>query len=94
MKCKYCDGTGTSNWCVNGTFINCPHCGGTGEVEQTNEECLRSLNTEQLAEWIVNITDYCYMCGSNPQNYRNCPFGKCVDKEHVVEWLKQPHTNE
>ena len=33
MKCKYCDGTGTSNWCVNGCLKPCDYCDGTGEVE-------------------------------------------------------------
>lgn len=55
MKCKYCDGTGTTNWCVNGTFLNCPHCGGTGEVEMTNEEWFTSLSTEEKAKRIINI---------------------------------------
>ena len=58
----------------------------------TNEEWIKSANTERLEEWIDNITDSCYMCGSNPQNYRNCPFGKCIDKKGcAIEWLKQPH---
>ena len=55
MKCKYCDGTGTTNWCVNGTFLNCPRCGGTGEVEMTNEEWFTSLSTEEKAKRIINI---------------------------------------
>ena len=37
MKCKYCDGTGTSNWCINGTFLTCEYCNGTGETKDTNE---------------------------------------------------------
>ena len=32
MKCPYCDGRGTSNICVNGTFKSCSFCNGTGEV--------------------------------------------------------------
>ena len=59
MKCKHCDGTGTTNWCVNGTFVDCPYCGGTGEikVEQTNEEWMHTLNTEQLAD---KLTDFSF----------------------------------
>ena len=37
MKCKHCDGTGITNWCVNGTFVDCPYCGGTGEMEVEKE---------------------------------------------------------
>ena len=83
--------------CGNGLY-QCDDCGThfdkSENIVLTEQEWLQTATTEQLAEWIVNITDYCYMCGSNPQNYRNFPFGKCVDKEHVVEWLKQPHTKE
>ncbi len=31
MECPYCNGTGTSNICVNGTFKTCTYCNGTGE---------------------------------------------------------------
>ena len=70
MKCKYCNGTGISNTCVNGTFKPCSFCDGTGEYEpfdadieldkldsepQTNEEWLRTATTEQLAEFISKI---------------------------------------
>ena len=32
MECPYCNGTGTSNICVNGIFKTCTYCNGTGEV--------------------------------------------------------------
>ena len=87
MKCKHCNGTGTTNWCVNGTFVNCPYCGGTGEMEMemTNEEWLHTLNTEQLAEWIyqerwTHSDGWYELCGHTVKE--------------VVEWLKQPHTTE
>ena len=38
MKCPICDGMGTSNTCVNGTFKPCSFCDGTGEVMTTWEE--------------------------------------------------------
>ena len=34
MKCPICDGSGTSNTCVNGHFKTCEYCNGTGEVFQ------------------------------------------------------------
>lgn len=71
----------------------CIECDGTGEVEMTNEYFLQTATTEELEEWIDNITDSCYSCGINFQNNQNCPFGKCIDKEGcAVEWLKQPHS--
>ena len=100
MKCKYCNGTGTSNTCVNGTFKPCSFCDGTGEYEpfdadieldkldsepQTNEEWLRSATTEQLAEWI-----YQERWTHSDGWYELC--GHTV--KEVVEWLKQPHTTE
>ena len=33
MKCPICDGMGTSNTCVNGTFKPCSFCDGTGKVK-------------------------------------------------------------
>ena len=47
MKCKYCDGTGTSNWCINGIFQPCEYCNGTGEVEVVGD----------------SVTDVCDKCG-------------------------------
>ena len=89
MKCKYCDGTGTTNWCVNGTFINCPHCGGTGEVEQTNEEWFCGIYTEAKAEWLADHMK----CSKCPQQNRcNGYHGGCVAL--MLEWLKQPHQKE
>ncbi len=53
--------------------------------EMTNEKYLKSLSTEQLAEWIVN-TNRCkkdHLC-------LVCKLKLC-DKNAVMEWLKQPH---
>jgi hypothetical protein len=58
MKCKHCNGTGTTNWCVNGTFVDCPYCGGTGEIEVTKEEWLCQLNTVEKAEIIAQLSSY------------------------------------
>jgi len=60
-------------------------------IVQTNEEWLHTLNTEQLAEWLVEVTQYCYECGTDVHNCECCPFGKCIDKGFAMEWLKQPH---
>lgn len=57
---------------------------------QTNEEYLRSCNTEQLAEWIGNVLDE--VCDTNNYNCKNC--FKWCNRNKVAEWLKQPHTFE
>ena len=93
MKCKHCNGTGTTNWCVNGTFVDCPYCGGTGEmeVEMTNDEWRKTCSTEEFAEWISNLAYSCMRCGmSNGEAY--CHTGYCIqDKADAEEWLKEKH---
>ncbi len=77
----------------------CDRCHGSGEVEQTNEEYLHSLNTEQLAEWFGDWHSFsCVFC----MHWKNgCVYNhnqvRCAieegksNKELWMEWLKQPH---
>ena len=86
MECRYCKGTGTTNWCINGTFITCPACNGTGidvpdeeqeePQEQTNEEWFCTLSTEEKAEVLLRFY-YQDVCMNT--------------KQSVVEWLKEVH---
>lgn len=90
MKCKHCNGTGATNWYVNRAFVTCPYCCGTGEmeVEQTEEEWVKSLNTKQFAKWLDNLLMRC-LC----RDCNFCPIHKepnCTC-EGIEEWLKQPH---
>ncbi len=55
---------------------------------QTNEEYLRSCNTEQLAEKLWEI----YYAGKLDAKTYDA-FEYFIDKEDVVDWLKQPHTS-
>lgn len=104
MKCKHCNGTGTTNWCVNGTFVDCPYCGGTGEieVEQTNEEWFCGLSTEEKAKTIKMVINICISCKEHGTvRTRGCLlrqnmakgllFLPCMDEDGICEWLKQPH---
>ena len=99
MKCRYCDGTGTSNSCVNGTFVPCAACDGTGE-EVPEDEVLYITDTnfdritkspEALAEFIFAVSDACFACDITSDNIPECcPFGECkASKNSVLEWLKQ-----
>lgn len=71
-------------------------------IVQTNEEYLKSCDTEQLAEWFINsgfltctLRD-CEDCKYYDKNNDDCIDGSEAinDKQMWVEWLKQPHTNE
>lgn len=54
MKCPRCKFYNICKGRLNETVENCVRF---KSVEQTNEEYLRSLNTEQLAEWIADKTN-------------------------------------
>lgn len=106
MKCSRCNGDGVvtfnktdKNGYYNDAFFmkECPVCHGTGEIEpMTNDEWRRTCSTEEFAEWILDVSDECFDCGKSDNG--DCPFGKaqgvctCINKDSVVEWLKQPHT--
>ena len=53
MKCGYCNGTGEHVNDAN-RMTTCEFCGGTGEIEVTNEEWLKQCTTEQLAEFLAD----------------------------------------
>lgn len=59
-------------------------------TELTNEEHLKSLDTEQFAEWIAKcIKDTINLTNGNRKYTDNI-----VSTKWWVEWLKQPHTKE
>ena len=86
MKCQYCD-NGTTyvplDW-EDGTFDEdtCKYCNGTGEIEQTNEEWLCSLSTEEKAE---AITDFIKRIAKAEEIELN------INKEAWIRWLKEKH---
>ena len=93
MKCKHCDGVG---FFENGASQSkCVYCDGTGEVDVTNEEWIHTLNAEQLAEFLYDITGYegiCSVCEEcTLSQHQGCRYSDGVDG--WVEWLKQPHTS-
>ena len=97
MKCPRCDGKGKYMREIGG-YRPCEYCDGTGEITQTNEEWIHTLNTEQLAELICSVHEKCYYCGAKRVSEREyCPFGdgKCRNNKHeFAMWLKQPHREE
>ena len=89
MKCKHCDGTGTTNSCVNGTFVDCPYCGGTGEMEMemTNEEWIKSLDTEGLVDYLYEV----HKGGNSVERQRWIENHKERVKMQFRRWLKEIH---
>ena len=81
MKCPRCNGQGFSviaKW-------KCPVCDGKGEVEQTNEEWLRSASTEDVAKWLSKISKYFHECGKRDV------YPKTMYEEDWERWLKEKH---
>ena len=94
MSCKLSDKCDNGKICKYANNDSYDILGGScylPKKPQTNEEWLRKASIEQLADWIVDITQYCFECGIDTKNCRNCPFEKCVDKGRMVKWLKQQH---
>lgn len=95
--CPKCNGRGKTTeydglrkfWCD----YKCEMCNGTGEVDMTNEEWLRSATTEQLAEWLSNTFDLCG-AGCSKCFVKELCFNEHINKmpsDLIVEWLKQHH---
>ena len=99
MKCKACNGTGVivapiyENDEVGFVDKNyeCAVCHGTGQIEQTEEEWLKSLDTKQFAKWLDNLLMRCLCRDCNFCPIHKEPHCTC---EAIEEWLKQPHRNE
>lgn len=93
MKCPECDGTGKvvhPMMSMNGDEYTgeweqheCEACGGTGEIQQTNEEWLRSATFEELAGAIYEWYTLGYTRGKNGVKLNSIT--------EVVEWLKEKH---
>lgn len=82
VKCKACDGSGTSNWCVNGTFKTCDVCGGTGHVEYP----MMSMNgDEYTGEWERHECEVCGGTGEIQQTNEEWFIG--LSTEEKAEFL-------
>lgn len=87
MKCKHCNGDGFIIE-VNHGYADkymCDHCLGTGIIEpMTNEEYLKSCNTEQLADIIADFYLLGFTHGHNQMDI--------TSRTKWAEWLKQPYS--
>ena len=71
-----------------GCVEQCEHFKGRPSGEQTNEEWFCGLSTKGKAEFLVKIE----LSAMPPVKRGAIDMEKFI--EEVVEWLKQPHTNE
>ena len=64
------------------------------EREQTNKEWIQSATTEHLAIFLA--TQKCDGCNDEPydEEHSTCKYCMMQKREQIMEWLKQPHTNE
>ena len=51
MICPMCNGTGWNDEIK----LKCYYCNGMGEIKETNEDWMKSLNTKDFAKAIINI---------------------------------------
>ncbi len=93
MRCTHCNGTGkrfvpTNKNAItgNGYTADCLFCNGTGEIEVTNEEYIRSCSTEELAEFLWEIvSDYILWDKMHEPQYGGNP------KQAFIDWLKEKY---
>lgn len=91
MRCpEQCTDCIAKNHCVKDKKGYCDGYVREEPQEQTNEEWLKSLGTEQLAGFIADV---CY--GLQDDIWSNCEDTSCdyyqTDKDYWVEWLKEKH---
>ena len=105
MKCPICDGMGTSNTCVNGTFKPCSFCNGKGYyeiessygTERVKCHCQREQTNE---EYLRSCTTeelaealFRIMASNEFTMYLIHTEKKSVQdiKDTIMKWLKEKH---
>ena len=86
MKCPRCHGTGKiTEWVATDTVSEyefpCRKCNGTGEIEITNEEYIRSCSFDELAECLTEVI-------LSDRRFRMTMVGGI---EETKAWLKEKH---
>ena len=67
-------------WKCDGTMYDCT----AYELEQTNEEWMKTLNTEQLADKLTDFSFWLVFAIPTEDKREKV-------RKRIVEWLKQPH---
>ena len=79
--------------CVDYGWEDCKKFTPAPSEPMTNEEYIKSLNTEQLAEWLANTFDLCG-AGCSKCFVKELCFDEHNNKmpnDLMFEWLKKPH---
>ena len=98
MKCKHCNGTGeVRGYFYEKTGVNkwekvwgdspCEECNGTGEIQQTNEEWMKSLDTEELVDHLYEV----HKGGASVERQAWIEKHKERIKMQIRGWLKEIH---
>lgn len=77
-RCPNCNGKGF--YSVDWKQFRCEVCNGSGKKPQTNEEWIKSANTEQLAEFLMRKARFFELAQLRLNSV-----------EFVIEWLKGVH---
>ena len=90
MKCPICHGKGlvSNEWFIKERGIPCMRCDGRGDVEPTHQEFIQNCNTEELAEFLVEI-----VCGEELKNHiKEMGYINMHSYQtEMREWLKEKH---
>lgn len=85
MKCQYCNGTGEHINDAN-RMTTCEFCGGTGVIKpMTNEEWLKSCNTNELAKFLSDATIDAFF------RHASGELPRINGTEAWTRWLKEKH---
>lgn len=98
MKCLKCNGTGKVSKffyekIANNKYqkvcgdVQCEECNGTGEITQTNEEWLKSLDTEGLVDYLYEV----HKGGDSVERQAWIEKHKERIKMQFRGWLKEKH---
>lgn len=70
----------------------CPAVWDKSGEPMTNEEYLKSCNTEQLAKVLLSFCQYpCEICKIECDGGNACTYNKALNT--IVEWLKEKHND-
>lgn len=86
MKCPKCGYEQAIYDDIN-EWWHCPQCHGSGEVEMTNEEWIKSLDTEGLVDYLYEV----HKGGNSVERQRWIENHKERVKMQFRGWLKEIH---
>ena len=87
--CPKCNGRGTVGYYHIDHFVDieCDRCHGSGEVDMTNEEWIKSLDTEGLVDYLYEV----HKGGNSVERQKWIENHKERVKMQFRGWLKEKH---